>query len=369
MKAGHIAILGFMLAGLVLFPACKDEDIETFKEAITMTDFPAQADLAGNPTQGEFKTAIAAFLNATRQLPGAQANPGALTISSGAIMPTKGFHTVDTEGAAAADDLEIIDQTNLPDGSFLYLLQALDARTVTIKHGAGGDGEILLPGNVDITLINSFDGVILRRRTNQWVFVSRLSNLPSTVTPHGFASFGYYPEGGEQTWTVPGGVEVIYVTMVGGGGGGGGGGDSAGPANGTDGQLGGATSFYGDGGSMSRIEAFGGLGGGGGFGNGDVPSAYSSAELPQGAKGGTSPRIDVVGGGYGGRGGNGFGTASGGAAGQNGRMLIMLPYQVKSTNEVLHITIGAGGAGGLGNYGGGAYDGSNGDPGAVLIQY
>lgn len=363
---GRLRILGLVLAALATIPACEDQDIEAFEEALRMTDFPAQAALAGNPTQGEFKEAIAAFLDATRQLPGARANTAALTIASGAITPTKGFHTVNTEGDAAADDLSTIDQTNLPDGSFLYLLQALDARTVTIKHGAGGDGEILLPGNVDITLTNAFDGVILRRRTNQWVFVSRLSNLPSTVTPHGYAAFW---EPGVYSWTVPGGVETIFVTMIGGGGGGGGGGDSTGPSNGSDGADGTASSFYGDSGLGSAISATFGALGGGGRGDGSMPAAYSSAELPRGTAGGRAAYTTMGSGlnGKGGTGGEGIGTASGGAAGQSGGVKIAVPYSVQSVNETIYVFVGSGGAGGAGAGSGG--NGGNGFPGAVLIQY
>ena len=338
-----------------------------------MSNFPAQAALAGNPTQGEFKTAIAAFLDATRQLPGARANTEPLTIASGAITPTKGFHTINTEGSAAADDLEVIDQTNLPDGSFLYLLQALDARTVTLKHGAGVDGEIVLPGGANITLTNAFDGVILRRRANQWVFVSRLSNLPSTVTPHGMLCFldqsTDIAPGNEYEWNVPGGVDEIFVTMSGGGGGGGGGGDSFESVDGSDGVMGERTTLQWEGG-VGVIDALGGLPGRGGFANGTIPYAEPGAAAPDGPMGKHPPRVYIAGrGGFGGHSGNGTGTGSGGSSGQNGELVIGLRLEVPTANAKLIIHLGAGGEGGLGGHPYAGYNGSDGKPGAVLIQY
>ena len=318
---GQIGIL-VMLAAAAIFPACEDEDIAAIEEALRMSDFPSQAALAGNPTQGEFKEAISSFLGATRQLPGARANTEPLTIAGGAITPTKGFHTVNTEGSAAADDLEIIDPANLPDGSFLYLLQAIDSRIVTIKHGAGGFGEILLPGDADITLTDAFDGVILRRRAHQWVFVSRLSNISNVVTPHGFR---LYKSPGSYTWSVPAGVSAVYISAIGGGGGGGGGGDSA-------------------------------------IGNGAVGKQGGRFPEPAGIHGG-DPVTPL---GTGGLGGTGVGTATGGAGGSYGLGFHFYEHPTY-TGEIISIKVGAGGKGGAGA--GAGLFGSDGWPGAVLIQY
>lgn len=73
----------------------------------------------------------------------------ALTISGGVITPTQNWHTVDTEGAASADDLVTIGTTDNGDGFVLFIRQANDARDVTIKHGSGN---IKCPGAVDIVL-------------------------------------------------------------------------------------------------------------------------------------------------------------------------------------------------------------------------
>jgi hypothetical protein len=59
----------------------------------------------------------------------------ALTISSGAVSPTKTHVTVDTEGAAAADDLDTIN--NGAAGRLLWVRCVNAGRVVTIKHGTG----------------------------------------------------------------------------------------------------------------------------------------------------------------------------------------------------------------------------------------
>lgn len=69
---------------------------------------------------------------------------GILTISGGAITKTAGFHTVDTEGAAATDDLDTINGGSI--GHILYLQQENSSRDVTVKHGTGN---IRLDGSAD----------------------------------------------------------------------------------------------------------------------------------------------------------------------------------------------------------------------------
>ena len=63
-----------------------------------------------------------------------------LTISGGAITLTQNYHSIDTEGNAASDDLDTI---NGGTEGFLLVLRAEDAaRTVVVKDGTGN---ILLP--------------------------------------------------------------------------------------------------------------------------------------------------------------------------------------------------------------------------------
>lgn len=75
----------------------------------------------------------------------------ALTIASGAISANNVKVTVDTEGAAASDDLDTITASGGA-GSFMFLRAVNDAHTVVLKHNTGN---ILCVGNADITLDNT----------------------------------------------------------------------------------------------------------------------------------------------------------------------------------------------------------------------
>lgn len=133
-----------------------------------MTTFPA-ANYWSNAgrTEAEQKQFGEDFLAATKQLIGGSAS-STLTIASDQITPTGGFHYVDTQAAAATDDLAQILQTNLPDGSFLMLGLANAAHNVVIKHNAGGTGTIKLVGAVDVTLdlVSSF--ILFQRVGTTW---------------------------------------------------------------------------------------------------------------------------------------------------------------------------------------------------------
>jgi hypothetical protein len=86
------------------------------------------------------------------------ANAVTLTIASGVITPTQNWHVVDTEGAAATDDLTNIGSTDTADGFPLFIRQANDARDITIKHNTGN---IKCPGAVDIALTDSTQILLL----------------------------------------------------------------------------------------------------------------------------------------------------------------------------------------------------------------
>lgn len=105
--------------------------------------------------------------DAIRQVVGTGAD-GALTISSGAITPVVAVNTVDTESSATTDDLSNIIATNFPDG-FIVALKSLDAgRVVTVKHEAGGSGQISLLGGEDREL--STDTILtIRSDGANWV--------------------------------------------------------------------------------------------------------------------------------------------------------------------------------------------------------
>lgn len=78
-----------------------------------------------------------------------------LTISSGAVTVTGGHHVVDTEGAAATDDLTTL--SGMADGQVVFIRAASSDRVVTIKHAVGN---IRLNGGIDFALDTPQKGVL-----------------------------------------------------------------------------------------------------------------------------------------------------------------------------------------------------------------
>lgn len=110
-----------------------------------------------------------------------------LTISSGAVVPTQFFHTIDTESDAAADDLDTITATSFPSGFFLAISAESASHAVTVKHGTGN---ILLPDDTDILLDDTEKTLLLRYDGSNWNFVagggvgggSVSATIPNAVT-------------------------------------------------------------------------------------------------------------------------------------------------------------------------------------------
>lgn len=94
-----------------------------------------------------------------------------LTISGGEVTVTQSFHSIDTEGDAASDDLVTI--TGGLDFTILIISAASSARSVVVKNGTGN---IYLAGS-DFTLDSGYDKLVLfRKGTNNWFELSRSNN-------------------------------------------------------------------------------------------------------------------------------------------------------------------------------------------------
>lgn len=72
-----------------------------------------------------------------RALPSDLLEAPELTVSSGEIEPTGSYHSVDTEGDAATDDLDTIDATDARSGDLLAIRCVSASRVVTLKDGTG----------------------------------------------------------------------------------------------------------------------------------------------------------------------------------------------------------------------------------------
>jgi hypothetical protein len=119
------------------------------------------------------KTAFEDWLASTKQLPGAGGAASILTIASDQVTPTTGVHLLETQGAASTDNLAQILQTNMPEGSLLFLSLNQASHQVVVKHAAGGTGQILLVNSVDFTLTSTPTTLVLRRFGTNWQEVGR----------------------------------------------------------------------------------------------------------------------------------------------------------------------------------------------------
>ena len=126
-------------------------------------------------TNGVAKQAQDDMLAVLRELLGGSAET-TLTISAGSVTPVSAAHAIDTEGAASSDDLTHMAITNHPDGRFMLIRAANDARTVVVNHASGGSGQITLTDSANFSL----------DQTNKWLLVK----LSGTTWEEVFRSFG-----------------------------------------------------------------------------------------------------------------------------------------------------------------------------------
>lgn len=97
-----------------------------------------------------------------------------LTIATGAItVPGPGYYRIDTEGAAATDDLDTINGGKV--GDIIVLNSVSTSRDPTIKHNTGN---ILLAGAADFVMTVTQDMVMLIRHVGgtQWVSLATPAN-------------------------------------------------------------------------------------------------------------------------------------------------------------------------------------------------
>lgn len=99
-------------------------------------------------------------------------DPTTLTIASGAVTVSQSYHEIDTEGGAATDDLDTInDPASLTDVAILVLRATSSSRTVVLKDGTGN---LRLAG--DFSLDHNRDTITLIGTGGIWYEVSRSDN-------------------------------------------------------------------------------------------------------------------------------------------------------------------------------------------------
>lgn len=93
--------------------------------------------------------------------------PGTATIASGVITATSSIMVIDTEAAAATDDLDTINGHS--GGRILWVTSANSARDIVLKDGTGN-----LDLGADITIQNTGDYVgLVARGGSNWKLLSK----------------------------------------------------------------------------------------------------------------------------------------------------------------------------------------------------
>jgi hypothetical protein len=131
-------------------------------------------------TVPEGQTTVEAVRNFIAEMMGGGAQT-TLTIAGGLITPGVGaarIFAVDTEGAAATDDVDRLILDEVPDGGLILLCAANAARVPTLKHASGGVGQFSLWSGKDLALAT--DRYVLMKRNGNSVEEVRLERAGVT---------------------------------------------------------------------------------------------------------------------------------------------------------------------------------------------
>lgn len=153
------------------------DDVNTGYEEITALQTELGVNVAGSATDLVTRLSTCVSGDGHIQMDAATT----LTISAGAVTPTGNYHLLDTESAAASDNLDTI--TGTGEAWLLFLRTTADARDVTIRHGVGnivnaGAQDIILGTAADLA-VGLFDETL-----NKWVMfgVTQAAALVATTT-------------------------------------------------------------------------------------------------------------------------------------------------------------------------------------------
>lgn len=106
--------------------------------------------------------------------------PSTLTISGGEIDITNSYHLIDTQGAAASDELDTINGDL--QGDLLVLRIVSNSRVVTLKHNTGN---IFFTSGADITLTSVNQVIILFRAGSVWTGMGDTGgSVPAVTLPY-----------------------------------------------------------------------------------------------------------------------------------------------------------------------------------------
>lgn len=172
---GNLTASAFRLRSAVDSFVVIDNDIKGCTTAIDVAGATSTSVIRGNRVSGETTSIAKSGSYGTLQIENnifSAAVPFSirnLTIATGAITVFADWHWVDTEGAAATDDLDTINGGY--EGRRILLFASNNGRDVVLKDGTGN---LRLAG--DFTLTHTEDCIELMFRGTTWVEVSRSDN-------------------------------------------------------------------------------------------------------------------------------------------------------------------------------------------------
>lgn len=179
-----------------------------------MSTRPAAGGYSGAVTQGDKKAWVEGLNTFGGETPGWQ-DEEALTIAAGAITPTRALASVDTEAAAATDDLDHAAITNHGRGKILILRAVNAGHVVTVKHGGGGNGEFLMADARDFILDTTTDRIAFVQRLDKWeeIFRTRTNRLNRVVDKTG--AYTIVVSDHDVTFTNRGAGALVPLTLLG----------------------------------------------------------------------------------------------------------------------------------------------------------
>lgn len=157
---------GYAVTGVSIGNATDDPDVTVYGDLVMGT--PGKGlELSDGSTITNTRAEIPGFLN----LSGSEAGTVTLTIAAGVITATSSFHYVDTESAAATDDLVTINGG--ANGDLLMMRPVSASRVITLKDGSGN---LQLAG--DFVMDNGRDRILLHydSSVSAWCEICRSNN-------------------------------------------------------------------------------------------------------------------------------------------------------------------------------------------------
>jgi len=133
-----------------------------------------------------------------------------LTIATGSITSTGSMHKVDTEAAAATDDLDTIVASTT--GTLLLITPVNASRNIVIRNNGGGSGNIRTGSGSSITLSSTRHYAILYYHAADTLWYVVATNVSSAIAPLRFKSGKHPSYTSASTVTIPSGYSIMDST-------------------------------------------------------------------------------------------------------------------------------------------------------------